>query len=237
MPKVLILQHITCETPGTIETALVGAGIEWHIHRSYEGQPGPSDIGVYDGLIVMGGPMGVYEYDRYAFLTEEIGLIQQALTAEKPILGVCLGSQLLASALGAEVKPGRAKEIGWYPLRLTEAANDDALWQGIASPFMGFHWHGDVFDVPAGAVSLASSEMTSCQAFRYGTNAYGFLFHMEVTATIIGDLVSTFADELQEASIDGEQILQSIDTQLTPLQQIGARVFKKWAGLVVDSVI
>lgn len=101
--------------------------------------------------------MGVYEQDRYPFLSEEIRLIETALKQEKPLLGVCLGSQLLAAALGVKVTKGRKKEIGWHPVNLTDAATTDPLWGGVKSPFVAYHWHGDTFELPRAAVSLASS--------------------------------------------------------------------------------
>ncbi len=179
--------------------------------------------------------MGVYERDRYPFLRQEIRLIEQALREAKPVLGVCLGSQLLAVTLRAQVAKGKRKEIGWYPVSLTDSAVADPLWRGVESPFMAYHWHGDVFELPQGAVSLASSELTQFEGFRYGNNAYGFLFHMEVTEKIIRDMVGTFADELQREGIDGQEIVRKIKVYLPSLQRIGRAVFHRWASLLEAS--
>ncbi len=173
--------------------------------------------------------------DRYPFLRDEIRLIEQALTEKKAILGVCLGSQLLAAVLGAKVAKGKQKEIGWYPVTLSRAAMADPLWKGIESPFTAYHWHGDIFELPRGVEALASSALTPCQAFRYGDHAYGFLFHMEVTEKIIEEMVDTFADELQEAGVDGQEIVGKLKDHLPELQRIGSLVFRRWARLVERS--
>lgn len=231
MSKILVLQHVWCETLGTIAEALAAAGLRVEVIRPYEGQPVPDDLEGVAGLVVMGGPMSVYDHRRYAFLSDEMRLMERAVEEDKPILGVCLGSQLLAATLGAAVTKGDRKEIGWYPVTLTESARNDPLWRGISSPFVAYHWHGDVFELPRGAVRLASSELTACQAFRYGRRAYGFLFHMEVTEQIIRNMVATFADELREVGIDGREIVERAKEYLTPLQRVGRQVFMRWANL------
>ncbi|MBI4488477.1 MAG: gamma-glutamyl-gamma-aminobutyrate hydrolase family protein [Deltaproteobacteria bacterium] len=232
MPEVLAIQHIDCETLGTIADALRAEGLSTQLIQTFKDQPVPGEIGEALGLIVMGGPMAVYEQDRFPFLRQEIRLIENALQEEKPILGVCLGSQLLAAALGAKVTKGRKKEIGWYPISLTDAAMTDPLWSGMQSPFVAYHWHGDIFELPRAAFSLASSDLTRCQAFRCGDHAYGFLFHMEVTEKIIGQMVETFTDELIEEDIDGDEIVRQEKDYLPSLQRIGEQVFGRWASLV-----
>jgi GMP synthase (glutamine-hydrolysing) len=143
-----------------------------------------------------------------------------------------LGSQLLAATLGAEVKSGAQKEIGWHPVTLTEYAATDALWKELPARFTAYHWHGDVYDLPQGAVSLASSELTPCQGFRYGANAYGFLFHMEVTETIIKDMLQEFRQELDAENIAAASIIQKIKDYLPNLQSLGKNVFKRWTQLI-----
>ena len=232
MSEIIAIQHMACETPGTIAEALGRKGVSIRTVRIFENQPVPKEIKDADGLVIMGGPMGVYEQDRHPFLRQEIELIRAAVQEDKPVLGVCLGSQLLAAALGAKVTKGKKKEIGWHPVRLTGAAHGDPLWSGIEASFTAFHWHGDVFDLPSGAVSLASSDLTAHQAFYYGRNAYGILFHMEVTEGIIAEMVRTFSDELREAGIDGRGIVAKAEDHLPRLQKIGRTVFDRWAGLL-----
>jgi GMP synthase (glutamine-hydrolysing) len=241
--SVTLLQHIHCETPGIISDCLQSADIDMRFVRTFERNPIPSNLGTQAGLIVMGGPMSVYDHDQFPFLLEEQRLIEEALKDDKPVLGVCLGSQLLAATLGAEVKSGAQKEIGWHPVTLTEDAGwhpvtltedaaTDALWKELPARFTAYHWHGDVYDLPQGAVSLASSELTPCQGFRYGTNAYGFLFHMEVTEIIIQNMVKKFSGELDEENIAAGSIIQKTRDYLSGLQTVGDRVFRRWVKLL-----
>lgn len=232
MRRILVLQHIHCETPGLIADSLQARGGQLHVIRSDEGQPVPAAMGDAAALVVMGGPMGVYEQERYPFLRDEIRLLQDALAASKPILGVCLGSQLLAAALGAPVMPGPRKEIGWHRVSLTADAASDRVFGGVAGSFAALHWHGDVFELPRGAVSLASSALTRHQAFRYGANAYGILFHMELTGAMLEQWVTSFADELRAAAVSGGDILGKAREHLPALHAIGRGVFDRWASLV-----
>jgi GMP synthase (glutamine-hydrolysing) len=221
---VCVLQHAEIETPGRIADALAAAGCRT---QTFLANP-PSSLAGFDGLLVMGGPQSVYEQDRYPFLRDELRLIEQALRTGKPMLGVCLGSQLLAAALGARVYPGQKKEIGWYPV--TRAA--DPFWEGLPARWTAFHWHGDVFDLPAGATALASSEWTACQAFRYGGGAIGLLFHLEVTAAMVANMVAGFAEELRKAGVDGAAVLAGADQHLPALQPLADKVFARWAAMV-----
>lgn len=232
MRTICSIHHIHCEMLGTVADVLKQEGIAIDYVRTFQGQPVPRDLSGHDGLIVMGGPMGVYEQNQHAHLRDEIRLIQHALREEKPILGVCLGSQLLAAALGAPVTKGQQKEIGWLPVTLTDAAAQDSIWSEAPRRFTAMVWHGDIFELPRGAVTLASTELTEQQAFRYGKNAYGILFHMEVTEKMVGDWVAEFAKELRDAQIDGRPIIAHASKHLPALQKIGDAVFRGWAKLV-----
>ena len=230
MPTVCVIQHIEVETPGLIAKALTAAGCQIKTILSHTGQPVPKNMTGLDGLVVMGGPPSVYEQDKFPYLRDELRLIESALAANKPILGVCLGSQLLAAALGARVYPGRQKEIGWYPVTLTDDARQDVLLGELPDQFTPLHWHGDIFDLPKDAVALASSALTPLQAYRYGANAYGFLCHLEVTDRHVADWVTLFADEMHRAGTDARAILAGAKKHLPPLQKLGAAVFARWAG-------
>jgi GMP synthase (glutamine-hydrolysing) len=232
MAEVYVLQHVGPETIGNIAQGLEAAGHRAHYIRVFEGQAVPRHMEGAAGLIVMGGPMGVYERDRYPFLDQELRLIEQTLRAEKPVLGVCLGSQLLATALGASVAPAPSKEIGWHPVMLAEQAPADRLLAHVEPSFVAFHWHGDVFTLPRGATPLAASRRTPHQAYRYGENAYGFLFHMEVTEEIVLGMVEHFADELTEVGMDGAAIVEGIEEYLHRLEAIAEMVFGRWAALL-----
>lgn len=230
--EIIVLQHAACEALGTIEEALRAKGLRTRFVRPFAGEPIPDEVHDAKGLIVMGGPMGVYEQERYPYLRDELRLIERTVTANKPVLGVCLGSQLLAHALGGKVSKRTQKEIGWYPVRLTDEAVIDPLWADVPREFAAFHWHGDVFSLPPGATPLASSALTEQQAFRYGTKAYGLLFHLEVTEPLIDGMVRTFREELEETGIDSEAILLRTREHLPTLQAVGALVFNHWTRMV-----
>jgi len=232
MTKVYALQHIATEPLGTIAEALQARDISVEYVRVYAGEAVPSSLADAAGLVVMGGPMGVSEQNELAFLRDELRLIEHALGAEKPVLGVCLGSQLLATALGAMVRPAARKEIGWRAISLTEEGRQDPLFETVASGFTAYHWHGDVFDLPRGAIHLASSAQTSHQAFRFGANAYGLLFHLEATPQIVSDMVTTFAGELAEERLDGGEIIRLGHEHLPGLQEIASTIFARWAALL-----
>jgi GMP synthase (glutamine-hydrolysing) len=232
MEKIFIPQHIPSETLGIIEDCLAASGLYPLYIRTFEGQPVPKEMGSAAGLIIMGGPMGVYEQDRFPFLADEIRLIEQALKESKPILGICLGSQLIASALGARVIKGNHKEIGWHEIFLDKFAADDPLLKDEPSSFTAYHWHGDIFELPQGTVPLASSNLTECQGFRHVQNTYGFLFHMEITAKIIRRMVDTFREEIIKEGLDENLVKSGIQTYLPKLQSIGMNVFNRWVQLV-----
>jgi GMP synthase (glutamine-hydrolysing) len=230
--KVYALQHVATEPLGTIEDGLRARGVSAEYIRVYDGEPVPTTLGEAAGLVVMGGPMGVYERDELPFLTDEMRLIESALGDGKPVLGVCLGSQLLAAALGATVRKGAHKEIGWFTVSLTDEGRRDPLFENVAPSFTAYHWHGDVFDLPNGSVRLASSEQTANQAFRYGANAYGLLFHLEATPQIVSDMVTGFAGELEEERIKAGAIINGSHEHLSRLNETGATVFARWAALL-----
>jgi GMP synthase (glutamine-hydrolysing) len=232
LQSVWVLQHTPCENLGTIEEVLRGHSIGVGYIKTHEGEPVPREMGERAGLIVMGGPMGVYEGARHPFLRDEMRLIESALRLGKPVLGVCLGSQLLASTLGAEVKKGERKELGWHEVRLSEFAAQDPIFAGVKPQFWPFHWHGDVFSLPAQAAGLASSSQTPHQGFRYGKNAYGILFHLEVTREQISQMLVDFADELQEAGGSAADITEQLPRHLPALQEIAGNVFGRWASLL-----
>lgn len=230
--RVIVLQHAESENLGTMEDALAAGGVAFEYVRTFEGQAVPADVDGATGLIVMGGPMGVYETDRYPFLGQEMKLMEAFLKADRPILGVCLGSQLLAAALGAPVRKGRKKEIGWFEIQLNAASAEDALWNGQRSPFVAYHWHGDIFDLPKAAVALASSDLTPVQSYRFGDRAYGILFHLEVTENHIRKMLDEFAGEIREENLSADEILQESKSFLPPLQQVGTAVFQHWIDLL-----
>jgi GMP synthase (glutamine-hydrolysing) len=175
MTKTLFaLRHVSFEDLGAFEAPLREAG--YAVHYCEMGLDDPAAAAGADMLAVLGGPIGAYEDHLYPFLKDEIRLVESHLTAGKPMLGICLGAQLMARALGARVYPGPVKEIGFKPLTLT--SEGAALLAPLADQPV-LHWHGDTFDLPQGAVLLASTDACAQQAFRYGRHGLAFQFHPE----------------------------------------------------------
>jgi GMP synthase-like glutamine amidotransferase len=192
--NVLIVKNIPIEGPGTIEDFLREEGIPYRIVEFSKDEIVKSSKD-YTHLVVMGGPMAVYEMERHPWLKEEAGLIEDFIKKDKPVLGICLGAQLLAHVLGARVYPGGLKEIGWYKVILTSEGIDDTVMKTLSIDDSDkaevFQWHGDTFDMPSGAVRLAYSDAYENQAFRYSDKVYALQFHIEVTPEIIKEWFST----------------------------------------------
>jgi GMP synthase (glutamine-hydrolysing) len=231
MKSVLVLQHAGCEGLGILANELAGFDFNIRTVRGDLGESIPLRLDDTAALVVMGGPMSVYEQARYPFLGDEIRLVESAVSDQIPILGICLGSQILATALGAAVRPGLRKEIGWYPVYVEPAASGDLLFGEAPRQFGGFHWHGDVFDPPEGATRLARSDLTDCQAFRY-QKAYGILFHMEVTKDSLAGMADAFPEALAQAGISKTSLASQADRHLTPLQSIGSKAFAQWVAAI-----
>jgi GMP synthase (glutamine-hydrolysing) len=181
--RVLAFRHVPFEGLGYIETALESRGIGFDYCDLYLPDAQLPDPSAYSGLIFMGGPMSVN--DGLPYLAQEQTLIERAVAAGMPILGVCLGSQLIAKTLGSRVYRNQEKEIGWFDLHLTEAGRTDAVLGGLSSPEHVFHWHSETFELPQKAERLAWSERTLQQAFRYGAAVYALQFHLEVTPAMV----------------------------------------------------
>jgi GMP synthase-like glutamine amidotransferase len=225
--RALVLQHVAVEGPGTFTSYLDARGWTLEIAVLYEGARLPEDAQGYQAVIVMGGPMGVYDETEYPFLSDEHQFLRRVIAQGVPVLGICLGSQLLAKALGARVYRNPQKEIGWYTVDLTPAGAADPLFAGLTSPVPVFQWHGDAFDLPVGAAPLAASSLCPHQAFRYGDRVYGLLFHLELTPIIIQSWLEVFHDELVslQGTIDPNRIVAEMPHRFVAYQQVGARVF------------
>jgi GMP synthase (glutamine-hydrolysing) len=234
MKPVLAIRHVPHEGLGTIGDAFARRDVPVTVIDAFAGELPRFDPQDFAGLVVMGGPMNVDETDRYPNLEIELQWLRQAVEAKLPILGVCLGSQLLAKALGSPVYANRIKEIGWYEVEWLPAAGDDSLFRSLPRPMTVFQWHGDTFDLPPGAVQLARSPQCENQAFRYGPAAYGLQFHMEVTAAIIDDWLceSGNCGELAEVSyIDPAVIREDTPKKLPTMELLGRQVFEEFAKL------
>jgi GMP synthase-like glutamine amidotransferase len=199
--KLAAVKNIEFEDLGSFKELFERRGVECKEFEAYNGEfPSPEE---FDILVVLGGPMGVYEEEKYPFLKEEKELIAQAYRAGKKLLGVCLGCQLIADTFGGKVYKGEwGKEIGWKPIY--PQMELELLYR---DPITVFHWHGDTFDLPKGAVKLASSAMYKNQAFRIGRQVVGLQFHLEVTPEGIEKWIEAYKNELQEEGISKEEIL------------------------------
>ncbi|MBI4691539.1 MAG: type 1 glutamine amidotransferase [Nitrospirae bacterium] len=213
---VLILKNIKTEGPGTIEDFLKHGGISYKIvELADEVIP---DAKSFDVLVMLGGPMSVNESDIYPYITREEQLTRDFIKNGKKVLGICLGAQIMAKCLGANVYRGQGPEIGWHDIELTDTGIRDNMMKKLAvhpkagdfwKRFKVFHWHGETFDIPQGASRLAGSDMYRNQAFKYGDTAYAFQFHIEVTKEIVYDWLSTtggFACGEKNESVDMEKV-------------------------------
>ena len=197
MSKVLVIQHIACEGLGTFDLPLTKKGLTPSIVAPYKGDSLPENPEKFKAIIILGGPIGVYEQEKYSYLKDEIALFRRALDLKVPLLGICLGAQLLAAAAGATVYKGKKKEIGWYEIRLTKEGLKDPAFNSLPEKIAVFQWHGDTFDLPEGSRRLARSELFRNQAFCLGDNAYGLQFHLEVTEEMIRDWLSKYKQEIK----------------------------------------
>ncbi|MDP4239858.1 MAG: type 1 glutamine amidotransferase [Bacteroidota bacterium] len=191
-----------------------------HFYENYR-LPNLTEI---DWLIVMGGPMGVYDEAEHPWLIEEKTFIRQAINNGKTVMGICLGSQLIAEVLGARVYPNQKKEIGWFDVRLTEAAKGLPLFNQFEERFPVFHWHGDTYDLPAGSIRLMSSDNCLNQAFLYRGKVLGLQFHVEVTGQSIKDMVNHGKEELIESPTI--QLADQILTETAYLEENNHKMFR-----------
>jgi len=234
MKSVLVLRHVPHETLGTLQEHLAEAGLPWHYVDLYQQVPAALDLDAAAGLIVLGGPMNVDEVQQYPFLKPECEWIRAAIERQLPTLGICLGAQLIAKALGARVFPNGIKEIGWYQLQLTPAAADDGLFSGSRSHETVFQWHGDTFDLPRGAIHLAESRLCRHQAFRYGASAYGLQFHIEMTPDMIEQWLDVAENRSELATldyIDPEAIRQQTAEHFPAMEVLGQRILPRFVAL------
>jgi GMP synthase (glutamine-hydrolysing) len=232
--RILVVQHVPHEGLGIIGPALVRGGFQAEFLKVYENRSIPRTTDGYSGLIVLGGPMGVYEADFFPFIKGELRLIESALKAKTPTLGVCLGSQMIAGAAGAKVYKGGKKEIGWYRVSLTDEGEADRLLMGMPKEFTVFQWHGDTFDVPEGGVNLASSELFPNQLIRIGANAYGVQFHLEVTERMVYEWIRVNSDELNglKGRIDPEKITKDTPGNIPALHAWGRMAVERFLRMV-----
>lgn len=193
--RIHYLQHVPFENLGYIRQWIDGAGYEITATRFFNDEPLP-EIHSFDWLIVMGGPMSVHDEDRYPWLRPEKAFIQEAIDKDKTVLGICLGAQLMAEAIGSSVVKAVQREIGWFPVRKNAANDSDGIFETMPDSQTVFHWHGETFDIPDGAVCLASSQSCRNQAFVYEKRVLGLQFHLEMTSDGVAQLIRNCAEDI-----------------------------------------
>jgi GMP synthase (glutamine-hydrolysing) len=233
--RTLVVQHIACEPPGVYEDVLTERGATIHRVELDEGEPLP-DWREFSAIVAMGGPMSVNDEEELPWLRAEKTFVAEAVRAGLPFFGACLGVQLLAASLGAEVVPGIAPEVGLLPVFLTEAASTDPVFAGLPRELLTLQWHGDTFSLPEGAVLLASSPAYPNQAFRWGRSAYGIQFHLELSREMAAEWtrVPAYADALTRVLGPGSAtaLVDQLAAHADQLRAHGRQMFERWLDLV-----
>lgn len=226
--RIDVVQHVPFEGPGEIAPLLEGQSHTVRVTRLFAGDPLPAAAEV-EALVVMGGPMSVHDTEEYPWLDREVSVIRRVIQWGAPVLGVCLGAQLIAAALGARVYRGAQKEIGWFPVQMTAAAARFRLTEDWPTEAHVLHWHGDTFDLPSGARLLASSPAYPHQAFEVNGHVVGLQFHLEMVDRHVRDLVENGRDELVPGACvqSEEHILRGL-TELEPRRTMLTSLLRQW---------
>lgn len=232
--RALILQNASGEGPGIISHFLDCRGWDYETIFLFRGEGISSTWNTYDLLMVFGGPMNVYEEDSYPYLAQETRIIRQALSKGMPLLGFCLGAQLMAKASGARVFKGHKKEIGWYRAKLTNEGEMDPFLKTFPKEFPVFQWHGDTFDLPEKSVRLAYSDNYMNQAMRIGSLGYGFQFHFEITSQMIKEWLENGREEIEDSDdkIIPEQIHNESKSCLPLIHSLAQSFFDHYLSII-----
>lgn len=226
--NILVIQNINCEHLGNFRDFLESDGYSICIYDSNNSKKALQNISDYAGIIILGGPMSVY--DKYDYLKEEQNLIKKALALDIPTLGICLGSQLIAQALGGRVYPGRIKEIGWYEVEITDDGKKE-IFHGVSSQRITiFQWHGDTFDLPVNSTILAKSS-DYIQAFRI-KNTIGIQFHIEVDINMINNWIRQYSNELKDLKIVPSSLMPENQSQIENLFNLCKLVYMNFHDII-----
>lgn len=228
MKRVLFVQNGDTDHPGLFAEVLRDRGVALDIVHAWTGEAVPQDVRNWSGIAIGGGAMSAYDTEEFPFLPREEELIRIAQNAGIPVLGMCLGAQLMASALGGKVYANREKEIGFFDVRFTPEAENDPLWRGHTETFNPVHWHGDTFTLPPGAVHLASSDLTPNQMFRYGERSYGFQFHLEIDEKVLAEMIGDDGGGLPRYGVDPDAFLREGRIAFPKVRPLADVIFGRW---------
>jgi GMP synthase-like glutamine amidotransferase len=235
MKPLTIIRHIECEGPGHLGTVLEQSQIDYQLVAIDRHDPLPDSVNDSSGLVIMGGPMSVNDDDEW--IRQETRLIQQAIDNDLPVLGHCLGGQFIAKALNANIKRNPVKEIGWLPVHASADGEGLPAWlESFQSPQTVFHWHGETFELPAGASKLLSSEHCQNQAFQYKDNVLAFQCHVEMTQEMVDQWSELYEDELSQPSSTihrREQMLADSTLHIPRLNQLASEIYRYWIEQLV----
>jgi GMP synthase-like glutamine amidotransferase len=232
MPRVLFIQNGKHDPAGLFAEVLQARGVGLDVVHAWNGEPVPTAPNGWAGIAVGGGAMSANDQAQHPWLHQTEELIRQTQAATRPFLGMCLGAQLLARALGGHVFPNERKEIGLFDLFFTPAAQDDVLWKGHTATFRPVHWHGDTFSLPPQATLLASSERTANQLFHVGSKLYGFQFHLEIDLPLLTEMLVSGEAGLREYGVDPEAFIEAAKAELPKVEPIAREVFTRWTELL-----
>jgi GMP synthase (glutamine-hydrolysing) len=236
MPRIVVFQHVAVEPLGTLDALIRARGHRIRFHNFERHPDAQPNVDRYRGLVVLGGPMNVEDQHRRPHLKTELLAIERALAQGKPVLGICLGAQLLAHVLGAPVRRHERPEIGWYDLTLSSTGSVDPVLGALGARIPVFQWHAYTYDLPAGAVHLASTDSCEQQAFRFGDKAYGLQFHLEADAAVIERWTGlpTFRAELAAAALptDEHAIRAATAALVSATQRSADVVFNNFLDLI-----
>ena len=231
MKPLLIIQNHKVETPGTIADYMADRGLPYDLVHPYDGDSIPSGE-IYRATIALGCPLSVHDTPNVEFLKHLYFHVAETIRSNRPYLGLCFGSQILAKAFGASVERNpNGKEIGTFPVKLTADGQADPLFAGFPTEFPAFHWHGEMFKIPFGAKNLASSEICSNQAFRVG-NAMGIQFHFEASSDKIPEWCREYAQELVEVGTDAEAITTAFAKEAATMKQLNFRLLDNFLAMI-----
>lgn len=236
--QALVVQNVAIEGPGLLKPAMEEAGWYPDIKLMDDRKTVlPSSLEGYRALILLGGPMNVYEEEAYPYLPHVDILIKEAIDRSLPVLGICLGGQLIAKALGAPVTRNPVREIGWYPLRLTAVGKNSPLFAGLPEEFYVFQWHEDTFSLPSGAIHLATSHDCVNQAFALGNNIFGLQFHVEVTDQMIETWAQAYTDELEEFGGQDApaRLIAETSARWEEYRQVAGCFLRNWLTILAET--